>query len=33
VQLHLFVGLLLFAGYLISVVAGNLIQDPPSLLT
>lgn len=32
IQLHLFTGLLLFAGYLIAIVAGNIMTDPPVLL-
>lgn len=32
IQLHLFTGLLLFAGYLIAIVAGNIMTDPPVFL-
>jgi 1,4-dihydroxy-2-naphthoate octaprenyltransferase len=32
IQLHLFTGLLLFAGYLIAIVAGNIVADPPVVL-
>jgi hypothetical protein len=32
IQLHLFTGLLLFAGYLIAILAGNLMSNPPAFL-
>lgn len=32
IQLHLFTGLLLCAGYLIAIIAGNVTSDPPILL-
>jgi 1,4-dihydroxy-2-naphthoate octaprenyltransferase len=32
IQLHLFTGLLLFAGYLIAIIAGNVMTDPPVFL-
>ena len=32
VQLHLFTGLLLFAGYLVSIGADRLLDDPPAFL-
>ena len=32
IQLHLFTGLLLFAGYLISIIAGEITADPPVFL-
>jgi 1,4-dihydroxy-2-naphthoate octaprenyltransferase len=33
IQLHLFTGMLLFAGYLIDIAADRLLADPPVLLT
>ena len=32
IKLHAFTGLLLFAGYLIAVVAGHLMAHPPLIL-
>jgi 1,4-dihydroxy-2-naphthoate octaprenyltransferase len=32
IQLHLYTGLLLFAGYFISIIAGNLMANPPAFL-
>lgn len=32
IQLHLFTGLLLFAGYLIAIIAGNVMTLPPAIL-
>jgi 1,4-dihydroxy-2-naphthoate octaprenyltransferase len=32
IQLHLFTGLLLFAGYLVAIIAGNISADPPAFL-
>lgn len=32
IQLHLFTGLLLFAGYLVAIIAGNVVTDPPLFL-
>lgn len=33
IQLHLFTGMLLFAGYLIAIAADRLMEDPPIFLT
>ncbi|MFQ5473408.1 MAG: hypothetical protein ACE5FA_11065, partial [Dehalococcoidia bacterium] len=33
VQLHLVVGLLLFVGYMVAVVADELLDSPPAILT
>jgi 1,4-dihydroxy-2-naphthoate octaprenyltransferase len=33
IRLHLFTGLLLLAGYLVAIIAGALMESPPTLLT
>jgi 1,4-dihydroxy-2-naphthoate octaprenyltransferase len=32
IRLHLFTGLLLLGGYLVAIIAGALMEDPPSFL-
>jgi hypothetical protein len=32
IRLHLFTGLLMLAGYLVSIIAGAVMEDPPFFL-
>jgi hypothetical protein len=32
IRLHLFTGLLLLAGYLVAIIAGAVMEDPPFFL-
>jgi 1,4-dihydroxy-2-naphthoate octaprenyltransferase len=33
VQLHMVVGVLLFAGYIVAIIAGGAFDSPPGILT